>query len=56
MELDSFMTADAEVKIPVAKYAELGIYVENIFDKGYEERFGYPMTGRVIGAALKITL
>ncbi len=56
MKLDSFITADAEIKIPVAKYAELGIYAENIFDKGYEEQFGYPMTGRIIGAALKITL
>lgn len=55
IELDSFVTADAEVKIPVAKYAELGIYAENIFDKKYEERFGYPMAGRVIGAAVKLT-
>ncbi len=55
IELDSFVTADAEVKIPVAKYAELGIYAENIFDKKYEERFGYPMAGRVLGAAVKLT-
>lgn len=55
MKLDSFVTADAEIKMPVAKYAELGLYAENIFDKKYEERFGYPMTGRIIGAAVKIT-
>ncbi len=55
MKLDSYMTADAEVKIPVTKSAELGIYAENLFDKKYEEQFGYPLPGRIIGAALKLT-
>ncbi len=56
IELGSFITADAEIKIPVTKHSELGIYAENIFDKKYEERFGYPMSGRVVGAAIKIAL
>lgn len=56
VKLGSYSTMDAEIKIPVTKNSEFGIYAENIFDKKYEERFGYPMTGRVIGAALKLTL
>ncbi len=56
IEFDSFITADAEIKIPVTKHSELGIYAENILDKKYEERFGYPMNGRVVGAAIKIAL
>ncbi len=55
IELGSFITADAELKIPFAKNAELGLYAENLFDKKYEERFGYPMAGRIIGAAVKLT-
>lgn len=55
IELDSFITADVEIKVPVTKYAELGIYAENILDKKYEERFGYPMAGRLVGAAVKLT-
>jgi len=31
-------------------------YAENIFDKSYEERYGYPLPGRIIGASVKIFL
>jgi len=31
-------------------------YAENIFDKKYEERYGYPLPGRIIGASVKIVL
>jgi iron complex outermembrane receptor protein len=53
MRLDPFITADVEFKVPVTKYGEVGIYAENIFNKKYEERFGYPMLGRVIGVSIK---
>ena len=53
-ELDSFVTTDVELKIPVTKHGEFSVYAENLFDKHYEERFGYPLPGRIIGAAAKI--
>jgi len=53
--LGSFITADAELKIPVTKYGEMSLYAENILDKRYQERFGFPLTGRIIGGAVKIT-
>jgi outer membrane receptor protein involved in Fe transport len=54
IELDSYATADAELKVPVTKYGEVGIYAQNIFNHNYEERFGYPMSGMIIGASAKI--
>ena len=56
VKLGSYAATDLEVKIPVTKYSELGIYAENIFDKSYEERYGYPLPGRIIGASVKIFL
>jgi outer membrane receptor protein involved in Fe transport len=55
-ELDSYTTSDVELKIQVTKHGEIGVYAENLFDKKYEERFGYPLPGRIIGAAIKIAL
>ncbi|MEW5804373.1 MAG: TonB-dependent receptor, partial [bacterium] len=54
VELDSYTTTDIELKIPVTERGEISIYAENLFDEHYEERFGYPMPGRIIGAAVKI--
>jgi outer membrane receptor protein involved in Fe transport len=56
MNLDPFATTDVELKIPVTKDGEFGVYAENIFNKKYEERFGYPMPGTIIGASFKIAL
>ncbi len=55
MTLDSFITADVELKIPLMKHVELSLYVENLFDKQYQEVLGYPSLGRVIGTAIKLT-
>jgi iron complex outermembrane receptor protein len=55
VELDSYTTADAELKVPVTKYGEIGIYAQNLFNNSYEERFGYPMSGRIVGASVKLT-
>jgi outer membrane receptor protein involved in Fe transport len=54
VKLDSFATTDIELKVLVMKRGEIGIYAENVFDKHYEERFGYPLPGRIIGASAKI--
>jgi iron complex outermembrane receptor protein len=53
-ELDSYVITDLELKVPVAKHYEIGAYAENLFDKDYAERFGYPLPGRIIGATAKI--
>lgn len=54
--LDSYITADINLKVPVGKHVEFSCYVENLFDEEYEEQFGYPMPGVIIGAALKLSL
>lgn len=56
IKLPSYNTVDVDLKIPVFDKAEVGIYAENIFDKKYEERFGYPLPGRIIGGAIKLIL
>jgi outer membrane receptor protein involved in Fe transport len=56
VELDAYTTVDINLKVPLGRHAELSCYAENLFDEAYEERFGYPMPGLVIGAALKLTL
>jgi outer membrane receptor protein involved in Fe transport len=55
MNLDSFITADAELKIPIVKNTEAVLYVNNLFDKTYQEVLGYPLPGRIIGGAIKFT-
>jgi outer membrane receptor protein involved in Fe transport len=56
VELDSYITADINLKVPVSRHAEFSCYAENLFDEAYEERFGYPMPGIIVGAALKLSL
>ena len=56
VELDPYLTADINLKIPVSKHAEFNCYIENLFNKEYEEQFGYPMSGRIIGAAFKLSI
>ena len=54
VKLSPFATTDIELKVPVTKHGEIGIFVENLFDENYEERFGYALPGRIIGASAKI--
>ncbi|MFH0888870.1 MAG: TonB-dependent receptor [Planctomycetota bacterium] len=54
IELNHYATMDIEFKQSVSKNGELGIYVENIFNRQYEERFGYPIAGKVAGVSLKM--
>jgi outer membrane receptor protein involved in Fe transport len=53
-KLSPFATTDIEIKVPVTRHGEIGFYVENLFDKDYEERFGYALPGRIIGASAKM--
>jgi outer membrane cobalamin receptor len=56
VELDPYVTADIDLKFSLGRHAEVSGYVENLFDEEYEEQFGYPMPGIVVGAALKLFL
>lgn len=56
IELDPYVTVDIDLKFPLSRHAEVSCYVENLFDAEYEERFGYPMPGMLVGAALKLFL
>jgi outer membrane receptor protein involved in Fe transport len=53
--LASYATTDVELKVPVTKNGEVGVYAENLFDKRYEERFGYALPGLDVGASAKFT-
>ena len=55
VNLGSYLTVDLNLKVPMASGAEFNWYVENLFDRTYEERFGFPIPGRIIGAAVKMT-
>ena len=54
--LDSYIITDINFKIPVGKHVEVSCYAENLFDEEYEEQFGYPMPGLIVGAALKLSI
>lgn len=56
IKLDPYITADINLKIPLGKYVELTGYVENLFNRKYEEQFGYPMPGVIAGAGLKLII
>lgn len=56
VDLDAYVTADVNFKMPLGKHTEFSCYVENLFDKEYEERYGYPMPGIIAGAAIKFSL
>ncbi len=50
---DSFVTADIEASYPVMKNIEVTAYIRNIFDKNYQERFGFPAAERNFGIGIK---
>ncbi len=50
---DSFITADIEASYPITKNLEVTGYIHNIFDKDYQERFGFTAAGRNFGIGMK---
>lgn len=56
VELDPYTTVDLNWKVPLGDHAELSCYAENLFDEAYEEQFGYPMSGLIVGAAVKLSM
>lgn len=51
--VDSSLTCDLNLKIPVSKHGEADLFVENLFNTSYEETYGYPLPGIMIGASFK---
>ncbi len=49
----SYFTADLEATYPITKNIFVLGYLHNIFDKNYQERFGYPAAGRNWGIGIK---
>ncbi|QQG64684.1 TonB-dependent receptor plug domain-containing protein [Desulfobulbus oligotrophicus] len=53
--VDSYITVDAELNLALNKNAQVGLFVEDLFDEEYEERYGYALPGRVIGMQMRYT-
>lgn len=52
-KLSSYTVFDASIQYEVFKNAVVELYGENLGDKYYEEVFGYPSTGKIIGMSYK---
>ena len=50
---EGFARFDFEAKLPVGKAFEAGLFVRNILDASYQERFGFPAAGRNFGLSLR---
>jgi len=55
IRLDPYFTADLNLGILIMKKVRFSLYAENLFNKEYEEQFGYPMAGRIIGSSVKLS-
>ncbi len=51
--VDSSLTCDLNLKIPVYEKGELNLFVQNLFNSTYEETFGYPLPGIMVGTSFK---
>ncbi len=51
--VDSSLTCDVNLKISVYEKGELNLFVQNLFNTTYEEVFGYPLPGIMVGTSLK---
>ncbi|WP_167496559.1 TonB-dependent siderophore receptor [Desulfopila sp. IMCC35006] len=51
--VDSSLTCNLNVQIPVSEHGEANLFVENLFNTNYEETYGYPLPGTIIGVSFK---
>lgn len=49
----AYVRFDFEGKYPFAPWLDAGVFVRNLFDVSYQERFGFPAAGRNFGLSLK---
>jgi len=51
--VDSSLTCDLNVKVPVLEQGELSLFAQNLFNASYEETYGYPLPGILVGTSFK---
>jgi len=49
----AYVRFDFEGKYPFTPWLDAGVFVRNLFDVSYQERFGFPAAGRNLGLSLK---
>jgi iron complex outermembrane receptor protein len=54
-KMPAYATLDLSLKYPVTKSLRGELFVQNLLDEAYEERFGYPALGRHGGFSLQYT-
>jgi len=52
----SFFTVDIEASYPVLKNVDITAYCKNLFNKNYQERYGYPSQERNLGIGIRSIL
>ncbi|MFW5930877.1 MAG: TonB-dependent receptor, partial [Desulfosalsimonas sp.] len=52
---DGYLTVDLEASYPISNKVNIDVFARNVFDKDYQERFGFPAAGRTIGTTLRAT-
>jgi outer membrane receptor protein involved in Fe transport len=50
---DGYVRFDVEAKCPVRGLFEIGLFVRNVFNATYQERFGFPAAGRNFGLSFR---
>jgi iron complex outermembrane receptor protein len=50
---ESYLRMDVEGRYPLFKLFDVGVFVRNLLDADYQERFGFPAAGRNVGISLK---
>jgi len=50
---EGYVRADLEGRIPVSGFLEMAVFIRNVLDAPYQERFGFPAAGRNFGLSLK---
>ncbi|CQR70186.1 Vitamin B12 transporter BtuB precursor [Sporomusa ovata DSM 2662] len=53
VSLPDYTTVNASASRMLNKNTEISLFIDNIFNKGYSETFGYPMEGRTYGISCK---
>jgi outer membrane receptor protein involved in Fe transport len=53
---DGYLRVDVEARYPLISDLELNLFVRNLFDVNYQERFGFPAAGRNIGLAVRMRI
>lgn len=51
--VDSSLICDLNLKVPVLEHGELCLFAQNLFNSSYEETYGYPLPGILVGTSFK---